>query len=52
MSLRHPTLVRSYPLEDLVEATRYLKIGQMTGNAVLTINGGRHRALIVRTIDT
>src|SRR5258708_35571118 len=31
---------RSYPLEDVVEATRYVATEQKTGNVVLTINGG------------
>jgi NADPH:quinone reductase-like Zn-dependent oxidoreductase len=29
---------RSYPLEDVVEATRYVETEQKTGNVVLTIN--------------
>ena len=32
---------RSYPLEDVVEATRYVETQQKTGNVVLTLNGGR-----------
>jgi NADPH:quinone reductase-like Zn-dependent oxidoreductase len=31
---------RRYPLEDVVEATRYVETEQKTGNVVLTINGG------------
>ena len=31
---------RCYPLEDVVEATRYVETQQKTGNVVLTINGG------------
>ncbi len=31
---------RTYPLEDVVEATRYVDTWQKTGNVVLTVNGG------------
>jgi NADPH:quinone reductase-like Zn-dependent oxidoreductase len=34
---------RRYPLEDVVEATKYVETGQKTGNVVLTLNGGRAR---------
>jgi len=34
---------RSYPLEDVVEATRYVETQQKNGNVVLTVNGGRAR---------
>jgi NADPH:quinone reductase-like Zn-dependent oxidoreductase len=34
---------RSYPLEDVVEATRYVETGQKTGNVVLTLNSGGAR---------
>jgi len=32
---------RCYPLEDVIEATRYVETEQKTGNVVLTIDGGR-----------
>jgi len=31
---------RRYPLEDVVDATRYVETQQKTGNVVLTVNGG------------
>jgi NADPH:quinone reductase-like Zn-dependent oxidoreductase len=31
---------RTYPLEDVVEASRYVETGQKTGNVVLTLNRG------------
>ena len=35
-----PVIDRSYPLEDVVDATRYVETGQKVGNVVLTLNGG------------
>jgi NADPH:quinone reductase-like Zn-dependent oxidoreductase len=35
-----PVVDRRYPLEDVVEATRYVESWQKTGNVVLTLNGG------------
>ena len=32
---------RRYPLEDVVDAAKYVETGQKTGNVVLTVNGGR-----------
>jgi NADPH:quinone reductase-like Zn-dependent oxidoreductase len=32
-----PVIDRSYPLDDVVEATRYVETGQKTGNVVLTV---------------
>ena len=34
---------RYYPLEDVIEATKYVETEQKTGNVVLTVNGGRAR---------
>jgi len=34
---------RTYPLEDVVEAARYVESWQKTGNVVLTVDGGRAR---------
>jgi NADPH:quinone reductase-like Zn-dependent oxidoreductase len=34
---------RCYPLEDVIEATRYVETKRKTGNIVLTVNGGPAR---------
>jgi NADPH:quinone reductase-like Zn-dependent oxidoreductase len=33
-----PVIDRSYPLEEVVEATKYVETGQKTGNVVLTVH--------------
>jgi NADPH:quinone reductase-like Zn-dependent oxidoreductase len=33
-----PVIDRTYPLDDVVEATRYVETGQKTGNVVLTVD--------------
>ena len=38
-----PVVDRTYPLEDVVEASRYVETGQKTGNVVLTLTGGPAR---------
>jgi NADPH:quinone reductase-like Zn-dependent oxidoreductase len=35
-----PVVDRTYPLEDVVEATHYVESWQKTGNVVLTVDGG------------
>ena len=35
-----PVIDRTYPMEDVIEATKYVETEQKTGNVVLTINGG------------
>ena len=38
-----PVIDRTYPLDHVVEAARYVETGQKTGSVVLTVNGGRAR---------
>jgi hypothetical protein len=37
---RTPVIDRTYRLEDVVEAHRYVETRQKTGNVVLSLNGG------------
>jgi NADPH:quinone reductase-like Zn-dependent oxidoreductase len=39
-----PVIDRCYPLEDVIEATRYVETEQKTGNVVLTVDGGKRNA--------
>ncbi len=45
---------RTYPLEDVIEATRYVETGQKTGNVVLTVSGdpGQDRANVAQEAET
>jgi NADPH:quinone reductase-like Zn-dependent oxidoreductase len=36
-----PVIDRRYPLEDVIEATRYVETQQKTGNVVLTVDGAK-----------
>ena len=36
-----PVIDRCYPLEDVIEATRYVETRHKTGNVVLTVDGGQ-----------
>jgi len=36
-----PVIDRCYPLEDVIEATRYVETQHKTGNVVMTIDGGQ-----------
>jgi NADPH:quinone reductase-like Zn-dependent oxidoreductase len=38
-----PVIDRSYPLEDVVDAARYVETQQKTGNVVLIVDGGQAR---------
>jgi NADPH:quinone reductase-like Zn-dependent oxidoreductase len=39
-----PVIDRCYPLEDVIEATRYVETEQKTGNVVLTVDGVKGNA--------
>ena len=39
-----PVIDRFYPLEDVIEATRYVESRRKTGNVVLTLNGSKRNA--------
>ena len=36
-----PVIDRCYPLEDVIEATRYVETEQKTGNVVLSVDGAK-----------